>query len=79
MHEDVCTKFWCFFFTVILFVMVYNYEQLRALQTTSKLQAIYAMEYYVAVNKDEDIIYRMTCRDVQHILHKGKKQTNNTH
>lgn len=26
------------------------------------------MEYYVAVNKDEDIIYRMTCRDVQHIL-----------
>lgn len=48
--------------------MAYNYEQLRVLQTTYKLRAIYAMEYYVAVNKDEDIIYRMTCRDVQHIL-----------
>lgn len=65
-------NFGVFFFTVILFVMVYNYEQLRALQTTSKLRAIYAMEYYVAVNKDEDIIYRMTCRDVQHILHRKK-------
>lgn len=37
-----------------------------------KLPAIYAMEYYVAVNKDEDIIYRMTCTNLQHILC-GKK------